>query len=57
VNDARDPGDSITAIEAGTGKVLSSYTVSKKPSPAGEAPVEILFVPGANPPIAYGTRW
>ena len=43
--------------------VLSTYKVSNKPSPAGEAPVEILFVPGSNPPVAYvtnmfgGTLW
>ncbi|HXV23059.1 MAG TPA: YncE family protein [Alphaproteobacteria bacterium] len=55
-SDLGDPGDTITAIEASTGKVLGSYTVSKKPSPAGEAPVEILFVPGTNPPIAYVTN-
>jgi DNA-binding beta-propeller fold protein YncE len=54
--DLGDPGDKITAVEASTGKVLGSYTVSKKPSPAGEAPVEILFVPGANPPVAYVTN-
>ena len=40
-----------------------THKVSNKPSPSGEAPVEILFVPGANPPIAYvtnmfgGTLW
>lgn len=54
--DLGDAGDKITAIEASSGKVLGSYTVSKKPSPAGEAPVEIVFVPGANPPIAYVTN-
>ena len=54
--DLGDPGEVITAIEASTGKVLGSYKVSKKPSPAGEAPVEILFVPGANPPVAYVTN-
>ncbi len=53
----------ISAVEASTGKVLGTYKVSKKPSPSGEAPVEILFVPGANPPVAYitnmygGTLW
>ena len=61
--DLKDAGEYITAIEASTGKVLSSYKLSSKPSPAGEAPVEILFVPGANPPLAYitnmfdGTLW
>jgi DNA-binding beta-propeller fold protein YncE len=54
--DLGDAGDKITAIEASTGKVLGSYLVSKKPSPAAEAPVEILFVPGANPPVAYVTN-
>ena len=43
-------------IEASTGKVLESYKVSKKSSPAGEAPVEILFVPGAKTPVAYVTN-
>jgi DNA-binding beta-propeller fold protein YncE len=62
-SDLGDPGETITAIEASTGKVLKSYRVSNKPSPAGEAPVEILFVPDSNPPIAYvtnmfgGTLW
>ena len=43
--------------------MLGTYKVSNKPSPAGNAPVEILFVPGANPPVAYvtnmykGTLW
>jgi DNA-binding beta-propeller fold protein YncE len=62
-SDLGDAGEAINAVEASTGKVLGSYKVSNKPSPAGEAPVEILFVPGANPPVAYvtnmygGTLW
>ena len=62
-SDLGDAGESINAIEASTGKVVGSYKVSNKPSPSGEAPVEILFVPGANPPVAYvtnmygGTLW
>jgi DNA-binding beta-propeller fold protein YncE len=61
--DLGDAGEMITAIEASTGKVLESYKVSNKPSPSGEAPVEVLFVPGSNPPVAYvtnmygGTLW
>jgi len=61
--DLGDAGETITAIEASTSKVLSSYKVSKKASPSREAPVEILFVPNANPPVAYitnmfgGTLW
>jgi hypothetical protein len=55
-SDLGDAGENITVIEASSGKVLSSHKVSSKPSPAREAPVEILFVPGANPPIAYVTN-
>jgi hypothetical protein len=61
--DLGDAGENITSIEASTGKVLSSHKVSTKASPAREAPVEILFVPGSNPPVAYvtnmfgGTLW
>ena len=62
-SDLKDAGEMITVVEASTGKVLASHKVSEKPSPAGEAPVEILFVPGADPPVAYitnmfgGTLW
>src|SRR5437016_5546382 len=62
-SDLGDAGEHITAVEASTGKVLGTYKVSTKASPAGAAPVEILFVPGVNPPIAYitnmygGTLW
>jgi len=62
-SDLGDAGEVISAVEASSGKVLGTYKVSKKPSPSGEAPVEILFVPGANPPVAYitnmygGTLW
>jgi YVTN family beta-propeller protein len=55
-SDLKDPGETITVIEASTGKVLSTPKVSDKPSPAGDAPVEILFVPKANPPVAYITN-
>jgi len=55
-HDLTEPGESITVIEASTGKPLNSHKVSTKPSPAGVAPVEILFIPGSNPPIAYITN-
>ncbi len=61
--DLGDAGEVISAVEASTGKVLGTYKLSNKASPSGEAPVEILFVPGANPPVAYvtnmfgGTLW
>jgi DNA-binding beta-propeller fold protein YncE len=62
-SDLGDAGEVISAVEASTGKVLGTYKLSTKASPSGEAPVEILFVPGANPPVAYitnmfgGTLW
>jgi hypothetical protein len=62
-SDLGDPGENISVVEASTGKVMSTHKLSNKPSPSGEAPVEILFVPGANPPVAYitnmfgGTLW
>jgi hypothetical protein len=62
-SDLGDPGEVISAVEASSGKVLGTYKVSNKASPAGNAPVEILFVPGANPAVAYvtnmyeGTLW
>jgi len=62
-SDLGDAGEVISAVEASSGKVLGTYKVSNKPSPARNAPVEILFVPGANPPVAYitnmyeGTLW
>jgi DNA-binding beta-propeller fold protein YncE len=62
-SDLGDAGEVISAVEASSGKVLGTYKLSSKPSPAKNAPVEILFVPGANPPVAYitnmyeGTLW
>jgi DNA-binding beta-propeller fold protein YncE len=62
-SDLGDAGESVTAIETSSGKVLGSYKVSSKSSPARAAPVEILFVPKSEPPIAYvtnmyeGTLW
>lgn len=55
-HDLTEPGETITAIEASTGKVLKSYKMSNKPSPSGVAPVEVVFMPGTNPPVAYVTN-
>ncbi len=55
-SDLGDPGETITVVEASTGKVLATHKVTQKASPAGEAPVEILFVPRSNPPVAYITN-
>jgi hypothetical protein len=61
--DLGDPGETVTVIEASSGKALSTHKLSDKPSPSGVAPVEAVFVPGANPALAYisvmfgGTLW
>lgn len=55
-SDLGDAGEYVTVIEASTHKVLDSLRVSDKASPSGEAPVEVLFVPGASPPVAYVTN-
>jgi len=61
--DISQAGETITALEAKTGKVLSTHKVSLKASPSKAAPVEVMFSPRANPPIAHitnmleGTLW
>lgn len=61
--DLTDPRESIYVVEASSNKLLGSHKLSMKESPSGEAPVEILFVPGSEPPVAYitnmfgGTLW
>lgn len=54
--DLADAGEAIGVYELSTGKPLGTHKVTDKPSPAGDAPVEILFVPKADPPIAYITN-
>ena len=55
-SDLGDAGETITVIQASTNQVLSTHKVSNKPSPSREAPVELLFVPRPNPPVAYVTN-
>ena len=61
--DMSDVGDSVTVLEASTGKVLSTHKISMKPSPAKSAPVEIMFSPKSDPPVVHitnmmeGTLW
>ncbi len=54
--DLKDARESVSVLRASTGEVLGSIRLSGKPSPSGEAPVEVLFVPGSNPPVAYVTN-
>ncbi|WHZ21183.1 MAG: hypothetical protein OJF47_000295 [Nitrospira sp.] len=62
-DDMAEAGDTVTVLEASTGKVLSTHKVSSKPSPAKAAPVEIMFAPSADPPVVHitnmleGTLW
>lgn len=62
-SDLQDAGEAIGVLEASSGKPLSTIKVSDKPSPSGEAPVEILWVPQSDPPVAWitnmygGTLW
>ena len=61
--DMSEAGESVTVLEASTGKVLSTHKISSKPSPAKSAPVEVMFSPNANPPVVHitnmleGTLW
>ncbi len=54
--DLKDPRDDIVVVEKSTGKELSRIRVSNKAGKAGEAPVELLPVPGTNPPVVYSTN-
>jgi DNA-binding beta-propeller fold protein YncE len=62
-DDKMEAGETITVLEASTGKVLSTHKVSLKPSPAKAAPVEVMFTPNADPPVVHvtnmfeGTLW
>ena len=55
-DDMAEAGETVTVLEASTGKVLSTHRVSLKPSPAKAAPVEIMFAPNADPPVVHITN-
>jgi DNA-binding beta-propeller fold protein YncE len=55
-SDLADPGEEIAVFKASTGEFLNRIKVSNKESPSGEAPVEVLFVPESDPPVAYITN-
>lgn len=54
--DMSDAGESITVLEAGSGRVLSTHKVNSKASPAKSAPVEVMFVPNSTPPVVHITN-
>ena len=55
-DDMAQAGETVTVLEASTGKVLSTHKVSSKPSPAKAAPVEIMFAQKTNPPVVHITN-
>jgi DNA-binding beta-propeller fold protein YncE len=61
--DMSDQGDSVTVLEASTGKVLSTHRIGSKLASAKSAPVEIMYSPNADPPLVHitnmleGTLW
>ncbi|MCH8156312.1 MAG: YncE family protein [Nitrospinae bacterium] len=48
--------EDVIVVEASTGKELRRIKLSNKKSPSGSAPVEIMRVPGTNPPVVYVTN-
>ncbi|HSE60138.1 MAG TPA: YncE family protein [Nitrospiraceae bacterium] len=54
--DMSEQGDTVTVLEAKTGKVLSTHKLASKPAPAKSAPVEIMFAPNADPPVVHITN-
>jgi DNA-binding beta-propeller fold protein YncE len=62
-SDLGDAGETVTVIQASSGKVLSTHKMSEKTSASGVAPVEAVFLPKANPARVYinnmfgGTVW
>jgi DNA-binding beta-propeller fold protein YncE len=54
--DLGDPGNKIGIIEASTGKNLGWVSATDKPEPNSIAPVEVVFVPQSEPPVAWVTN-
>ncbi len=54
--DFGDPGNTLGIIEASTGKNLGTVSVTDKPAPNNIAPVEVVFVPMTDPPVAWVTN-
>lgn len=54
--DPTEFGEEIVVMKTSTAEVLSTHKVSNEPSPSGAAPVEVFFVEGTEPPVAYITN-
>jgi DNA-binding beta-propeller fold protein YncE len=61
--DLSDPHEFVSIVDATTYEPLGTKRLSLKPEGSGEAPVEVLFAPVADVPVAYvtnmfgGTLW
>jgi DNA-binding beta-propeller fold protein YncE len=61
--DLSDPHEFVSIVDATSYELIGTKRLSLKPEGSGEAPVEVLFVPDADTPIAYvtnmfgGTLW
>jgi DNA-binding beta-propeller fold protein YncE len=53
--DLGDPGEVVQEIRLSDERPLALHRISDRPSPAGSAPVEVMFVPNSDPPRAYTT--
>ena len=54
--DLSEPEETVTVLNARSGKVLSTHKMSEKSSPTGVAPVEAVFLPKSNPARLYITN-
>jgi len=54
--DPTELGEEIVVLQPSTGEILSTHKVSNEPSAQGTGPVEVFFVPGAEPALAYITN-
>jgi DNA-binding beta-propeller fold protein YncE len=54
--DMSDLGDSVTVLEASTGKVLSTHKIGSKLASTKSVPVEVVFSPNADPPVVHITN-
>ncbi len=54
--DLSSPAETVSVVKASTLEPLGEIKMSELPSPSGEAPVEILFAPGQETPIALVTN-
>ena len=55
-SDLKDAGETLSIVEASSGRLLSTHKLSDKPSPSGAAPVESSFIPKRTPQTAYVTN-